>query len=160
MDKKRLVVFAISAFGLVMPSLRAQADQVRTPVSFTLTPALCSNLQVTVVGTGDSFLVTNQRIDNNGVVHINRNDLVTGTAVDTEGTSYIFNYHNHANIEVPQSGFPFQFTTTDHFNLIGDGKASSLHVSFVARVTFPSPGAPPIAEFVNSRGNPMFCDPI
>jgi hypothetical protein len=113
-----------------------------------------------VAGTGEGFLVINERIDRNGVAHINRNDLVTGTATDSNGAGYIFNYHNHANIEIQAGGFPFQFTTTDHFNLIGDGTANNLRVGFVARVTFVAPATPPLVEFVNTRGNPMFCDPI
>ena len=160
MNIKRLVVLIIAAAAFAIPSALAQANQIRTPVSFTLTSAQCSKLQVNVFGTGESILVLNERLDKNGIDHISRNDLVTGTATDSEGAAYTFNYHNHANIDVPLSGFPFQFTTTDHFNLIGPGKANDLHIGFVARVTFPAPGASPIAEFVNTRGNPMFCDPM
>lgn len=167
MKRKRIAVLAVLAIALAIPPLSvgvpralAAATQIRMPISFTLPAGQCPNLQVTVEGNGESFLVINDRIDQNGVLHINRNDLVTGTATDSDGASYGFNYHNHAEIDIPPGGFPFQVTTTDHFNLNGEGKANHLHVGFVLRLTFTSPSDPPTVEFVNVRGNPMFCDPI
>ncbi len=166
MNRKRIAVLAALAIALavpapaMVPAAAAQATQTRMPINFTIPAGQCPNLDVTVEGRGEDFLVINTRIDKNDVVHINRNDLVTGTATDSDGGTYIFNYHNHAGIDIPASGFPFQFTTTDHFNLNGGGKANSLHVGFVARVTFTSPFDPPVIEFVNMRGNAFFCDPI
>ena len=138
----------------------ADSTRARAPITFTLSG--CPNLPagLTVSGSGDDFLVLNSRLDQDGVTHIERNDLVTGTATDSNGASYKFNYHNHSNITVPPSGFPWSLTTTDHFNLVGNGHADQMHVGFVARVTFPSPSDPPQIEFVNSHGNPFFCDPI
>jgi hypothetical protein len=166
MNAKRIVglatlalVLAVPMLIVVAPSVSAEVTQTRTPINFTLTPA-CPNLKVTVQGSGESFLVINHRIDQNGVDHIERNDLVTGTAIDSDGATYLFNYHNHARIDIPTSGFPFQVTTTDHFNLNGEGRANQIHVGFVLRLTFTSPSDPPIVEFVNVRGNPMFCDAI
>ena len=166
MNRKRIAVMAvviatlaIPAVLIVAPSAAAKATQTRTPITFTLTPA-CPNLEVTVVGSGESFLVINHRIDGNGVDHIERNDLATGTATDSDGATYLFNYHNHASMDIPAGGFPFQVTTTDHFNLNGEGRANQVHVGFVVRLTFTSPFDPPIIEFANVRGNPMFCDPI
>jgi hypothetical protein len=132
----------------------------RVPITFTLKG--CPNLPagLIVYGSGDDFLVINSRVDQDGNTHMERNDLVTGTATDSDGASYKFNYHNHSNIVVPPDGFPWSFATTDHFNLIGNGRANRMQVSFVARVTFPSPNDPPLIEFVNSRGDPFFCDPI
>jgi hypothetical protein len=138
----------------------AQTTQVRSPISFTLTPT-CPNLQVTVVGTGDGFTVTNHRIDAAGIDHIQVNNLVTGTATDSEGATYRFNYHNHATLEVPPGGFPFSVTTTDHFNLVGKGKANQVHIGFVLRLTITGPSDPPIVErLVNMRGEAPVCDPI
>jgi hypothetical protein len=136
------------------------STQARAPIAFTLTG--CTNLPagLTVFGSGDDFLVINSRVDADGVSYLERNDLVTGTATDSNGAGYKFSYHNHSNITVPAGGFPWSFTTTDHFNLVGNGRADQMQVHFVARVTFPSPSDPPLIEFVNSRGNPFFCDPI
>lgn len=149
-----------AAAPVAIPVGTASGTQLRTPIGFTLSgcPSLPAGL--TVSGSGDDFLVINSRVDKDGVTHMERNDLVIGTATDSAGASYKFNYHNHANFSVPPGGFPLSISTTDHFNLIGNGHASQLHVSFVARVTFPSPSDPPIVEFVNSRGNPFACDPI
>jgi hypothetical protein len=135
-------------------------QRARGSISFTLSS--CPNLPagLTVSGSGDDFLVVNSRVDQDGVTHMERNDLVTGTATDSNGATYGFNYHNHSNITVPPGGFPWSFTTTDHFNLVGNGHADQLQVHFVAWVTFPSPSDPPLIEFVNSSGNPFFCDPI
>jgi len=138
----------------------AEGTRVRAPITFTLSG--CPNLPagLTVSGSGDDFLLINSRVDRDGVTHMERNDLVTGTATDSNGASYKFNYHNHANFAVQPGGFPSSVTTTDHFNLVGNGQADQLHVGFNARVTFPSPTDPPLIEFVNSRGTPFGCDPI
>ena len=136
------------------------STQTRTPISFTLSG--CPNLPpgLTVFGSGEDFLVINSRVNQDGVTYLERNDLATGTARDSNGASYKFSYHNHSNITIPPGGFPWSFTTNDHFNLVGNGRANQMQVHFVARVTFPSPSDPPLMEFVNSRGNPFFCDPI
>ena len=156
-----VVTIVLSTLPTAMvPTASAQTTQARAPISFTLTPA-CPNLKVTVVGTGESFTVTNHRIDQNGVDHVQINNLVTGTATDNEGTTYRFNYHNHATLEVPAGGFPFSVTTTDHFNLVGKGKANQVHIGFVVRLTITGPSDPPIVDrLVNMRGEAFFCDPI
>jgi hypothetical protein len=134
--------------------------QTRAPISFTLSG--CPSLPPgdTVSGSGEDLLVLNSRVGSDGVTHIERNDLVTGQATDSAGATYTFNYHNHANIDVEAGGFPTTITTTDHFNLVGNGQAAQLHVGFVARVTITSPTEPPSFTFVNAHGNPFFCDPI
>jgi hypothetical protein len=155
----------IGSLGAGSPTpaaVSATNDQirVRTPISFTLSSCPSLPAGVTVSGTGDDFLDMNVRVDADGTTQIERNDLAIGTAVDSTGANYKFNYHNHSNISVPAGGFPWSFTTTDHFNLIGNGHADQLQVHFVARVTFTSPADPPIFEFVNERGNPFFCDAL
>ena len=166
MKVKRVVLAAVLVIGITLPTLSAvvsstsaQATQVRVPISFTLTPGQCPKLKVTVVGNGEFFSVINSRINRNGIVHIEESDLATGTAVDSEGATYIFNYHNHSSFEIPQTGFPFTIEGEDHFNLVGNGKANQLHTEFVARATFYSPTDFTI-EFVNVHGNPFQCDPI
>jgi hypothetical protein len=140
----------------------ATTDSTQTRAAITFTLSGCPNLPVglTVFGSGDDFLVVNSRVDADGVTHMERNDLATGTATDSNDASYKFSYHNHSNITIPPGGFPWSFTTTDHFNLVGSGQANQLQVHFVARVTFTSPADPPLIEFVNSFGNPFFCDAL
>src|SRR5215471_7022253 len=102
MNRKRLLVLSVSAFAVMIaleievPAAHAQTSQVRTPVNFVL--AGCSVLPtgLTVYGSGESFLVVNTRIDRDGTAHIESNNLVTGTATDSNGEVYAFNYHNHA----------------------------------------------------------------
>ncbi len=141
------------------PAIFAQPTQVRAPITFTLSGCTSLPAGVTVSGSGDGFLVINSRTDQNGNTVIERNDLVVGTASDSNGAAYGFNYHNHSTITVPPGGFPFSFTTTDHFNLVGNGQANQLQVHFVARVTFTSPTTFTF-ELVNVRGNPFSCDAI
>jgi hypothetical protein len=142
-----------------IPAATAQANQSRAAINFTLNgcPTLPSGL--TVYGSGEDFLVVNTLIDRDGTAHIQRNDLVTGSATDSAGATYLFNYHNHATMQIPAGGFPFTLDTTDHFNLVGNGQATQLQVHFVARVTFFSPTDFSF-EFVNARGNPFQCDAI
>ena len=159
---KPRTMFAIAPVILLMaavPSALAQATQVRMPVSFTLSGCTSLPAGLTVSGTGDAFIVINTRVDSRGSTYIERNDLVTGTAVDSNGANYMFNYHNHASFQIPPSGFPMTAQTTDHFNLAGDGQANQLAVHFVANVTFTSPTTL-IFQFVNVHGSPMTCDPI
>ena len=115
------VVLSFTAFS----SASAQALHVRTPINFTLSG--CTQLPdgLTVNGSGESFVVLTSRLDKDGNIVMERNDLVTGTAIDSNGNSYGFNYHNHSTITVPPAGLPFTVSTTDHFNLVGNGKPTS-----------------------------------
>ena len=165
MNKKRLSVLKASIVALAIaplilaPPVKADTSQIRTPVSFVLSG--CSMLPpgLSVSGSGESFLVVNTRVDGNGITHIERNDLVTGAATDTNGATYGFNYHNHASLQVPPGGFPFTLEAADHFNLVGKGQANQLQVHFIARVTFYSPISVTI-QFFKAHGDPMTCDPI
>lgn len=74
---------------------------------------------------------------------------VTGTATDTSGNSYVFNYRQ--NFKVVESG---TLHITDHFNLVGSGTAPSLHTGF--NLFIYADGSIKFTE----RGNPTDCDPI
>src|SRR5215813_10538707 len=158
---KRIVALALAVIAIAVPHASAQPIQIRTPVSFTLSGCTSLPAGLTVNGSCESFVVINSRVDQNGITHIEQNSLVTGTATDSNGATYLFNYHNHVSLDVPPGGFPFQITIgTDHFNLVGDGKANQLQVHFVARATFYAPPTPPTIEFINVHGSPFSCDPI
>ena len=159
MNPQRSAVLTL-AIAMALPfSAHGQSTHTRLPISFTLSGCTGLPAGVTVTGSGESFVVVTTRVDSNGFTHIEQNTLTTGTATDSNGASYDFNYHNHASFDTPPGGFPFTVSTTDHFNLVGNGKANQLQVHFVARVTFTSPTTFTF-EFINSRGNPMVCDPI
>ena len=155
-----LAIAAVMLSMLAVPSALAQATQVRMPVSFTLTGCATFPAGLTVYGSGEAFIVINTRIDDAGVAHIQFDDLVTGTATDSNGARYVFNYHTHVSRNVPPGGFPSQITIgVDHFNLVGDGQASQVQVHFVATATFTSPTTSTI-DFINVHGSPFTCDPI
>ncbi len=153
----------VALLALALPAAAAPAgsgpNQTIVPVTFTLTPAQCPELQTTVTGSGAYFTVTNTRTDAAGVTHLEVNQLATGTATDTQGGTYHFNYHNHSNVTIPPGGFPVQIRQNDHFNLQGTGSASGLHVGFLALVTFAGPDQPPAFVYLRTRGTPA-CDPI
>jgi len=165
MNVRRFRFLGVSAIALIIAHLAlassalADTTQIRTPVTFTLSGCSALPAGLTVSATGEGFLVINSRVDQNGVTHIEQNDLVTGSATDSNGVAYVFNYHNHASLQIPPAGFPFTAETTDHFNLVGAGQAGELAVHFVARVTFISPTSL-LFQFINVHGNPMSCDPI
>jgi len=165
MNKKTLPTLSVAALIVIIagvvnvPAVHADTSQIRTPVNFVL--AGCSVLPagLTVSGSGESFLVANSRIAPDGTTYLENNNLVTGTATDSNGEVYAFNYHNHASLQIPAGGFPFTLEATDHFNLVGNGQANQFQVHFVARATFYSPTSFTI-QFFKAHGNPMSCDPI
>jgi hypothetical protein len=165
MNRRRFGFLAAAAVSLAIaplafaPSALADTSQIGMPVSFTLSGCSMLPTGLIVYGSGEGFLVINSRVDQNGVTYIERNDLVTGNATDSNGAAYVFNYHNHASFQIPPGGFPFTAETTDHFNLVGAGQAGNLDVHFVARVTFNSPTSVTF-QFINVHGSPMTCDPI
>ena len=167
MNGKRIVHLALLAAMLAVPlllvqvpSAMADVTQISKPISFTLSGCAALPAGVTVQGSGESFAVVNSRVDSStGVTYVEQNDIVTGTATDSTGANYNFNYHNHASLQIPPAGFPFSFETTDHFNLVGNGQANQYQVHFVARVTFFSPTSF-TADFINVHGSPFTCDPI
>ena len=116
-------------------------------------PDLPADLSVEFTGTVHGHLHIST--DAHGVVHLNAPDTITGTAVDSDGNTYTFNYHNMAVIR--DAGFPIEITITDHFNLVGDGPAKDLHTIFVVRLVITEAGEEAIV--FNAHGAPS-CDAI
>jgi hypothetical protein len=161
---KRLISLAlvlVTLLGLQLALVASTSAAVHSvvPYSFTLTPEQCPDLDTTISGSGEYFIRTNTRVDKNGVTHINENNTTNGTATDTEGNTYRYNYHNNSRVTIPPGEFPFTIMVTDHFNLVGAGNAQSLHVGFNIFLTFSAPGEPPTVEEISVRGMPE-CDPI
>jgi hypothetical protein len=156
-----LAVAPVILSTMTIPKASAEAALVRTPVNFTLRGCTQLPAGLTVTGSGESFLVLNSRTDQNGNTVIQQNNLVTGTATDSNGASYSFNYHNHVTMTVPPAGLPFTISGNDHFNLVGNGRANQLQVHFVATATVYSVNPFIItADFKNIHGDPSTCDPI
>jgi hypothetical protein len=127
------------------------------PLEFTLEAGVCpdlpADLSVDFTGTvhGHLHISTDAR----GVVQLNWPDTVTGTAVDSDGNTYTFNYHNVAVIR--DAGLPIEITITDHFNLVGNGLANQVHFFFVVRLVITEAGEEEIV--FNAYGAPS-CDAI
>jgi hypothetical protein len=156
------ILSAVTAVAIALAgpfSTFGQVIQVRTSVTFTLSGCTALPAGLTVKGSGEAFIITNTRVDSSGFTHIETNNVTTGTATDSNGATYNFNYHNHASFDIPPGGFPFTAETTDHFNLVGNGQANLVQVHFVARLTVTSPTTI-TADFINIHGSPFTCDPI
>jgi hypothetical protein len=168
MNRTRIVLRAVLAIALAVMlltiSASAQSVRIRTPVTFTLNSTnACPNLPagLTVYGSGENFTVFTTRTNKEGNIVIEQNSLTTGTATDSDGATYTFNYHGHTSMTVPPAGFPFSLRGTDHFNLVGDGQASQLQMHFVGTATVYSVN-PFVATLsvINEHGTPFSCDPI
>jgi hypothetical protein len=112
-------------------------------------------------GNVDYFNVVNKRIDANGVAYYTVDSTEMGSATDGNGATYRVNYHNHASVTVPPSGFPEVVSIeNDHLNLVGNGLASQLQMHFVIRLVFASASDPGTLTIVNVHGDPFDCDVI
>lgn len=104
-------------------------QNVSEPLSFTLTPAVCSALGTTVTGTGISHIVLHLSPDANGNVHFSFSNTVNGTARGADGSFYRFSYQlNERTTTEPVP--PFTVNLVDKFLLVGHGKTQKITVKF------------------------------
>jgi len=165
--KSRIMVtvsLGILCVALAVPS-SASSTHISFSLPFTVTGGpspLCPNLPTGLVVSGsvEHTEVFNTSVTSDGVTHVEDNSLELGSATDTNGATYVVNYHNHQSFAVPPAGFPVTVLVTDHFNLIGNGQGSQMQVRFVIRVTFTSSTAPPTVQVVNEKGDAFDCDVI
>jgi len=136
-----------------------QASQFRSAISFTLKGCTQLPAGLVITGSGESFIVISTRTDQNGNTVIERHNVVTGTATDNQGGSYIFNYADNSTMTIPPNVFPITASVNDHFNLLGAGPGNQMQVGFNADVTITSPTTF-IFTPISIRGNPASCDPI
>ena len=118
-------------------------------------PVLPEGLTIHFVGTlrGHFHLST----DGNGVVHLNWGpDSVQGTATDSLGGSYRFNYHNM--LVERESDVQVDILVTDHFNLVGRGVAHGLRVVFILKAQIVDGEFNEV--FFKIQGDPLECDAI
>jgi hypothetical protein len=144
---KRLAVAAVAVVLFAVWVASAGATQGGStsfgPEVFAV-PAECglgAGVTLTMIGTRQTSF------DESGGLH----ETVTGTATDTLGNNYVFNYH--ANVK----GDPFVSTGhfTDHFNLVGNGASAKMKTGFNLIVTVD------VVKF-DERGGALTlgCDPI
>jgi hypothetical protein len=147
------------SFATVFPARAVVKEYV--DVSFTLTPDNCPDVATTISGSGQYYFRTNQKVMNDGSTHLIVNVTIAGTATDTEGNLYRFNYHNTLHGIAPAGASEVTFRATDHFNLVGAGGMNKVHVGFVSDVTFPGIGqGPPIGEVIINQRGTLSCDQI
>jgi hypothetical protein len=140
-------------------------DRFSVPFSIPWSELPCADLPPGVTeisGVANFRLVTTVRVDDGGVTYLNQNGFADGTATDNLGGSYLINYANHFDAEIPPDGFPQQIRMIDHFNLNGRGRNSRMHVGFVIVGTIESPDDtfPWQTTAINIRGDAIGCDPI
>jgi hypothetical protein len=169
MKSKVMLVISAAILSTMTISASASSSHFVFPVAFTLVGGpggppdfLCPELPtgLTVTGSGEEFQVFNMTVTPNGVTLVEVNDLKTGSATDSNGATYLFNYHNHQSAAIPAGGFPFTIVENDHFNLVGNGQASQLQVHFNIRITFNNAVDPPIVTVINNHDHAFACDPI
>ena len=161
--QRRIAFLAVVITGLIFLPASASAEITREHFSVPFTipyDGPCAQLPpgLVVSGTADLYVITVVRVDQNGVTHVNINSRVTGTATDNEGGAYRFNYSSHMSDEFPSGGLPVQVKWTDHFNLVGNGRANQVHTGFNLRGTVTESGFE--MNFINTHGDPFSCDQI
>jgi hypothetical protein len=101
----------------------------REPLTFTLTPAQCSELTTTVTGTGVSHVVVHESPDGSGGIHFSFSNTVNGTATGEDGSFYRFSYQLNERT-TKEAVPPFTVAIVDKFLLIGAGKTQNVAVKF------------------------------
>jgi hypothetical protein len=145
-------------------------EVINETVSFTLPlpppndpcPLLPTGLSVS--GTGDRHEVINTQTKADGITEVRINDLIKGTATDSEGGVHKFVYHNSSTQTILPNGFT-TIRMNDSFVLTGPGPHYG--VTFNWRWTFTQPAAtnlwPPADNWEILHGDPdliFACDPL
>ena len=118
------LVTAIALLPVPGAAAAGGATVERTPVSWELTSATCSNLPAgaTVEGSGTMKSITRTRTSAGGVTTIGNTTTATGTATDQDGNTYVFLYSNTFRVS-NTTAEPDVFTglMNDAFSLAGRG---------------------------------------
>jgi hypothetical protein len=174
---KRLVISTIASIALaaLLTSEAAAAGATidTFPVSFTVTSAQCQYLPAgtTITGSGTEKSITTMRTDANGITTIENTTHANGTATDSAGNTYVFNYSNSFRVSnTTAKPGTFSGMMTDVFSLAGNGPVQ-LHNGFVAGITSSDGFVSASWDVKSSRGDPItfatgsieaahHCDPL
>ena len=159
------VLLASMLFVGVLPVAAAPGDhQVITgPAEFTIPADQCPLLPagVSVEGSGESVAIVNTRTLKDGSTVVRINNVIKGTAVDSNGGVHKFVYHNSSTQTIQPDGFT-AISMNDSFTLTGPGPHYS--VTFNWRWTFNQPDLwPPADNWEQLAGDPALifaCDPL
>jgi hypothetical protein len=144
--------FAASAGGGV-------ASNTTFPVTFTLRAGRCG-LTTDVTATGEFHAIVRTTTGDDGrTLAIGFNNSAHGTAVGADGTRYVWSYHNNRRRDNYTGARPFDVHWTDHFVLVGRGRAPDVHTFFNVYFTIEVDGSRTYVRNV-TIGDPDNCDPI
>jgi len=117
---------------------------------------------VSVSGTGERHQVINTQTKADGTTEIRINDLVMGTATDSNGGVHKFVYHNSSTETILLDG-THAFSMNDLFDLSGPGPHFNVGFNWRWTYTPPEPFFPPLHNFEHLHGDPnliLACDPL
>ena len=133
-------------------------------INFTIPADQCPLLPagVSVDGTGERMMIINTHTKADGTTEVRTNDLIKGTATDSNGGVHKFVYHN-SSTETILPGGVHEISMNDVFALSGPGPHYS--VTFNWRWTFTDPDLfwPPADNLEVLHGDPdiiFACDPL
>lgn len=128
------------------------------PLEFTFPAGMCPDLpeDLSIHFTGTVRGKFHLSEDAQGVFHVSGTQAIYGTAVDSEGATYRFNYHNKFHAQ--DAGFPIEVKVTDHFNLVGNGGVNHLHTFFVLTAIIDDDGVD--ITVIHEHGDPDNCDAL
>jgi hypothetical protein len=163
-----LMILATVPPSVADASVTTTHQTVNETVRWMIPAGQCPNIPagVSLTGSGERHEIINTTTNADGSQKITTNDLVVGTAVDSNGGSYHFVYSNHNIKDVPASGSPIHVSMTDSFVLNGSGSIGHMAIGFNWRWNYIAggsdfPPAPGITDWVqiSTRGD-ISCDPI
>jgi hypothetical protein len=117
---------------------------------------------VSISGTGERHMVVNTKTKADGTTEIRTNDLVTGTATDSNGDVHKFVYHNSSTETILLDG-THAISMNDIFVLSGPGPHYSVGFNWRWTFTPPEPLFPPAHNFEPLHGDLdliLACDPL
>jgi len=131
-----------------------------SPISFVIPAGSCPLLPSTVTGSGESHLRVRATDLGDGTLRLSLTNNVHGTADDGAGNQYVFDYTNtvHGITSAIEPIPPFDVQVTDHFNLVGAGRAPRVHVGFLLHIAVDAGGN--VTAFDIKQRGPEGCDPI
>jgi hypothetical protein len=161
------VLLVLMLFAGVSPVAAAPATDhqvINETVSFSIPANQCPLLPagVSITGTGERHEIINTHTTADGSTEVRTNDLIKGTATDSNGGVHNFVYHNSSTITDPTSG-DFSISMNDSFELTGPGPHYSVTFNWRWTFTPPEPFWPPAHDLETLNGDPatvFACDPL
>lgn len=162
------VLLALMLFvGVSSAAAAPAADHqvVSETVSFSIPADQCPKLPagLSVDGSGQRHMIINTKTKADGTTEIRVNDLIKGTATDSNGGVHKFVYHNSSTETILPSGV-HTISMNDIFELTGPGPHYSVGFNWRWTFTPPEPFFPPPAhDFEPLHGDldtVLRCDPL